>query len=108
MASRVPGVLWVHRAVRVGVCDGAVGGCVLAQQPAPRPGIAQACVVRLIGMVDSGSNLERQPFVIDGASDLFLGLWGPVTGQHARSAVGMAELLHRIPLGINGKFELHS
>lgn len=65
-------------------------------------------VVRLFGMVNSASNFERQPAVIDGASDLFLELWGPVNGQHARSAVGMAELPSRIPVEINGEFELHA
>lgn len=65
-------------------------------------------VVRLFGMVNSAPNFERQAFVIDGASDLFLALWGPEYGQHARSAVGMAELPRRIPVEINGEFELHS
>ncbi len=64
-------------------------------------------VVRLFGMVNSAPNFERQAFVIDGASDLFLALWGPEYGQHARSAVGMAELPRRIALEINGEFELH-
>ena len=65
-------------------------------------------VVRLFGMVNSAPNFDRQPAVIDGASDLFLELWGPVNGQHARSAVGMAERPHRIPVEINGEFELHA
>jgi len=65
-------------------------------------------VVRLFGMVNSAPNFDRQPAVIDGASDLFLELWGPVYGQHARSAVGMAELPRRIPVEINGEFELNA
>jgi hypothetical protein len=28
-------------------------------------------------------------------------------GQHARSAVGLAELPHGIPVEINGEFEIH-
>ncbi len=64
-------------------------------------------VVRLFGMANSASNFERQPAVIDGASGLFLELWRPVYRQHARSAVRMAELPHRIPVEINGEFELH-
>ena len=28
-------------------------------------------------------------------------------GRHARSAVGVAELARRIPVEINGEFELH-
>jgi hypothetical protein len=33
-------------------------------------------------------------------------LFGPKAGQHARTAVGMAELPHGIPVEINGEFEL--
>jgi len=65
-------------------------------------------VVRLFGMVNSTPDFERQFAVIDGASDLFLELWGPVHGQHARSAVGMAALPRRIAVEINGEFELHA
>jgi enamine deaminase RidA (YjgF/YER057c/UK114 family) len=38
----------------------------------------------------------RTPAVINGFSDLILDLWGPETGAHARSAIGVAEL----PLGL--------
>ena len=48
------------------------------------------------------------PEVIDGASDFFYELLGPKNGQHARTAVGLAELPHGIPVEINGEFELHS
>ena len=44
--------------------------------------------------------------MIDGASDFFCELFGPENGQHARSAVGIAELPHGIPVEINGEFEL--
>ena len=47
------------------------------------------------------------PQVIDGTSDLFFELLGPQYGQHARSAVGLAELPHGIAVEINGEFELH-
>ena len=47
-----------------------------------------------------------EPDVIDGASDLFYELFGPVKGQHARTAVGMFELPHGIPVEINGEFVL--
>jgi enamine deaminase RidA (YjgF/YER057c/UK114 family) len=46
--------------------------------------------------------------VIDGASDLFYELFSPKFGQHARSAVGLAELPHGIPVEINGEFELNA
>jgi len=46
------------------------------------------------------------PNVIDGASDFFYELLGPVNGKHARTAIGVAELPHGIPVEINGEFEV--
>jgi enamine deaminase RidA (YjgF/YER057c/UK114 family) len=63
-------------------------------------------VIRLFGMVNVTPGFDRMPEVIDGASDFFYELLGPQSGQHARSAVGMAELPHGIPVEINGEFEL--
>ena len=63
-------------------------------------------VVRIIGMVNCTPEFELQPRVIDGASDLLYELFGPEYGCHARSAVGMGSLPHRIPVEINGEFEL--
>ncbi len=65
-----------------------------------------ARVGKLLGMVNSSPGFERQFAVIDGASDLFLELWGPQDGRHARSAVGLAELPRGIPVEIEGVFEL--
>ena len=64
-------------------------------------------VVRLFGMVNVASGFDRMPQVIDGASDFFYELFGPIAGQHARTAVGMAELPHGIPVEINGEFEIN-
>ncbi len=64
-------------------------------------------VVRLFGMVNVAPGFERMPNIIDGASDFFFELFGPVNGKHARTAIGVAELPHRIPVEINGEFELH-
>lgn len=64
-------------------------------------------VVKLLGMVNTAPGFERQFAVIDGASDLFLELWGPEFGQHARSAVGMFELPRQIPVEIEAIFELY-
>ncbi|MGE0626580.1 MAG: RidA family protein [Hyphomicrobiaceae bacterium] len=63
-------------------------------------------VIRLFGMVNAQPGFDRMPQVIDGASDFFYELFGPQYGQHARSAVGMAELPHGIPVEINGEFEI--
>jgi enamine deaminase RidA (YjgF/YER057c/UK114 family) len=65
-------------------------------------------VIRLFGMVNAAPGFDRMPQVIDGASDFFYELLGPKFGQHARSAVGLAELPHGIPVEINGEFELHA
>ena len=51
-------------------------------------------VVKLTGFVASAEGFTGQPGVINGASELFGALFGEA-GQHARSAVGVAEL----PLG---------
>ena len=53
-------------------------------------------LVRLFGMVNAAPGFDRMPQVIDGASDFFYELLGPKMGQHARSAVGLAELPHGI------------
>jgi enamine deaminase RidA (YjgF/YER057c/UK114 family) len=63
-------------------------------------------VVRLFGMVNVAPGFDKMPQVIDGASDFFYELLGPKAGQHARTAVGMAELPHGIPVEINGEFEI--
>jgi len=48
-------------------------------------------VVKLTGFVASAPGFTGQPGVINGASDLFLAVFGEA-GRHARSAVGVAEL----------------
>lgn len=64
-------------------------------------------VIRLFGMVNAAPGFHKMPDVIDGASDFFFELFGPVNGKHARTAIGVAELPHGIPVEINGEFELH-
>jgi enamine deaminase RidA (YjgF/YER057c/UK114 family) len=56
-------------------------------------------VVKLLGMVDSAPGFHEQPKVINGASDLFVDVFGE-KGRHARSAVGMAGLPFGIPVEI--------
>jgi enamine deaminase RidA (YjgF/YER057c/UK114 family) len=63
-------------------------------------------LIRLFGMVNAAPGFDRMPQVIDGASDFFYELFGPVHGKHARSAVGMYELPHGIPVEINGEFKI--
>lgn len=54
-------------------------------------------VVRLVGHVASAEGFRQQPAVINGASDLLVGLFGEA-GRHARVAVGAAELPLNAPV----------
>lgn len=56
---------------------------------------------RVFGMVNSAPDFHRQPLVINGFSELILEVFGPETGRHARSAVGMAAL----PMGMAVEIE---
>jgi enamine deaminase RidA (YjgF/YER057c/UK114 family) len=51
-------------------------------------------VVKVVGFVASAEGFTGQPWVINGASELFGAVFGEA-GRHARSAVGVSEL----PLG---------
>jgi enamine deaminase RidA (YjgF/YER057c/UK114 family) len=58
-------------------------------------------VVKVLGFVASAPGFTGQPGVINGASDVLAEIFGEA-GQHARSAVGVAEL----PLGVPVEVEL--
>lgn len=58
-----------------------------------------ARVVKLVGFVASGPGFTGQPTVINGASDLLVSVFGDA-GQHARSAVGVAELPLNAPVEV--------
>ena len=59
--------------------------------------------LRVFGMVNSAPGFTDQPSVINGFSDLILELYGSDAGQHARSAVGLAELPFGIPVEIEAE-----
>ena len=48
-------------------------------------------ILKVFGMVNSSPDFEEQAVVVDGASDLFVELFGEA-GRHSRSAPGMAIL----------------
>ncbi|QUG99675.1 RidA family protein [Saccharopolyspora erythraea] len=58
-------------------------------------------IVKVVGFVASAEGFTGQPGVINGASELFGEIFGEA-GQHARSAVGVAEL----PIGAPVEVEL--
>ena len=56
-------------------------------------------VVKLVGWVNSAPGFTLQPWVINGASDLLVEIFGDA-GKHARSSVGANELPLNIPVQI--------
>ena len=56
-------------------------------------------VVKLVGFVNCSEDFKDQPKVVNGASDLFVELFGE-RGKHARAAVGMYQLPSGIPVEI--------
>ncbi|MBN9050292.1 MAG: RidA family protein [Rhizobiales bacterium] len=59
--------------------------------------------VRAFGMVNCAPGFREMPSVINGFSDLIIEIFGQERGQHARSAVGVAELPFDIPVEIEGE-----
>jgi enamine deaminase RidA (YjgF/YER057c/UK114 family) len=64
-----------------------------------------ARVVRVVGYVASAEGFSGQPRVVNGASELLGKIFGPA-GQHARSAVGVAELPLNAPVEVELTVEL--
>ncbi len=62
--------------------------------------------LRIFGMVNTAPDFNRYPAVINGCSDLILDLYGPLRGDHARAAVGMAGLPWDIPVEIEAEVEI--
>ena len=62
-------------------------------------------VVKLLGFVASAEGFNRQPEVINYASQVFIDVFGE-NGRHARSAVGTNELPMDISVEIESIFEL--
>ncbi len=57
-------------------------------------------LVKMLGMVYAVDDFGKQPMVINGASDLFVEVFGEEIGKHARSAVGMGGLPNNMPVEI--------
>ena len=62
-------------------------------------------VVRVVGYVNGVQGFVNHPGVVNGASELFVHIWGE-EGKHARSAVGIAELPLNSPVEIELTVEL--
>jgi enamine deaminase RidA (YjgF/YER057c/UK114 family) len=57
------------------------------------------------GFVQAAPGFPQVPQVIDGASELFIALWGE-RGRHARTAVGVATLPQNAAVEVDAIFEL--
>ena len=62
-------------------------------------------VVKLTGFVNSAPDFTEQPKVVNGASDLFVAIFGD-KGRHSRSAVGTASLPFGVAVEVEGIFEI--
>lgn len=56
-------------------------------------------IVKLLGFVASAPGFDQQPYVINGASELLITVFGE-KGKHARSAIGVNELPFGTPVEI--------
>ena len=56
-------------------------------------------IVKLLGFVNSAVGFTKQPLIINGASEIFVQVFGN-KGKHARSALGINELPLNIPVEI--------
>ncbi len=62
-------------------------------------------VVKLTVFVNSAAGFAQQPEVANGASDLFVEIFGE-TGKHARSAVGAVSLPRNVATEVEAIFEI--
>lgn len=62
-------------------------------------------VIRVGGFVQAEADFFDVPKVVNGASDLFVALFGPA-GHHARAAIGVMTLPANVPVEIEATFEI--
>jgi enamine deaminase RidA (YjgF/YER057c/UK114 family) len=65
-------------------------------------------IVRVGGFVSGIAGFTAIPPIINGASELFIKLFGEVNGKHARTAIGVAELPLNSPVEVEVLVELKS
>jgi enamine deaminase RidA (YjgF/YER057c/UK114 family) len=56
-------------------------------------------IVKVNGYVNSAPDFDRQPAVVNGASDLLVEIFGEI-GRHARTSIGVSDLPGHIPVEI--------
>ena len=65
-------------------------------------------LLKVLGCVNSEPSFIEQHLVINGASDLFLKVFGDTDGYHARSALGFASLPVGAAVEVEAIFEIQS
>ena len=65
-------------------------------------------IVRVGGFVNGIPGFTAIPPIINGASELFIKLFGEVNGKHARTAIGVAELPLNSPVEVEVLVQLKS
>ena len=65
-------------------------------------------IVRVGGFVNGVPGFFAIPPIINGASELFIKLFGEVNGKHARTAIGVAELPLNAPVEVEVLVQLNS
>jgi len=63
-------------------------------------------VIKVFGMVNATPDFDKQPYVINGCSELFVEVFGRENGIAVRSAVGVGSLPENVPVEIEAIFEL--
>jgi enamine deaminase RidA (YjgF/YER057c/UK114 family) len=64
-------------------------------------------VIKVFGMVNATTDFEKQPYIVNGCSELFVDVFGKENGIGVRSAVGVGSLPENVPVEIEGIFELN-
>lgn len=67
--------------------------------------LSRVSVVKVLGMVNATPDFADHPKVVNGASDLFVEVFGD-EGRHARSAVGMGSLPSRVTVEVEAVFHV--
>ncbi len=65
--------------------------------------LSRLSVTKVLGMVNAVPEFSDHPKVINGASDLFVEIFGE-DGKHARSAVGMGSLPNQVTVEVEAVF----
>ena len=64
-------------------------------------------IIKLNGYVNSAPDFDKQPAVINGASELLEEIYGP-RGKHARTSIGVSDLPGHIPVEIEMVVQVYS